>query len=240
MGVRLYFEEDYSWETQKVRFEEYLGELHDFRHTVLGLPLERGVELDFSPYELVPGYWVASPSTPPHESFFDKTLPQKILWLKAGQAFGTGRHETTRLVARLLLECKSLPDSLLDVGTGSGILALLGKSMGISRVEAVEIAAEARDCARENFRINGWKAFSLYPQLSEVHGRFPMILANLMTTTLIQLEAELRCRMARGGVLLLSGVPKNELEELLRVYSNWKLERQLSEGGWLGLALRKN
>ncbi len=239
MNVRLYFEEDYDFETQVERFKKSLGDLKEFRHTVLGLPLERGAELDFSPYELVTGYWVASPVASPDEVFFDKTASRKILWLKSGQAFGTGRHETTRLVARLLAERQELPESMLDVGTGSGILAILGKALGVRRVEAVEIAAEARDCARENFCANAWEDFTLHHQISEVQGSFPMVLANLMTTTLIQIETDLRRCTSRGGELLLSGIPRNEVEELLAVYTNWKVERKVSEGDWLGLALLK-
>src|SRR4051812_36384341 len=103
----------------------------------------------FQPFALVNGHWVVpSWCEPPPQA-------QHKIWIDPGMAFGTGTHETTQLVAEALTEIlQPSMTSALDVGTGTGILAILARQLGVRRLAATEIESEARRVARENFERN--------------------------------------------------------------------------------------
>jgi ribosomal protein L11 methyltransferase len=136
-----------------------------------------------------------------------------VLSLDPGMAFGTGGHETTRLClerleAVLLSRLSAPPASVLDLGTGSGILAMAAARLGAGRVRAVDIDPEAVEVARENIAINGLTErieCSTTP-LETLDGPFDVILANILAEELVRLAPQLTARLACGGVLILSGI----------------------------------
>ena len=136
-----------------------------------------------------------------------------VLSLDPGMAFGTGGHETTRLCLErlesvLLSRMFVPPASVLDLGTGSGILAMAAARLGAGRVCAVDIDPEAVEVARENLAINGLTdriECSTTP-LETLDGTFDVILANILAEELVRLAPQLTARLARGGVLILSGI----------------------------------
>jgi ribosomal protein L11 methyltransferase len=136
-----------------------------------------------------------------------------VLSLDPGMAFGTGGHETTRLcleqLETVLLSCPSTPPpSVLDLGTGSGILAMAAAHLGAGRVCAVDIDPEAVEVARENLEINGLAErieCSTTP-LETLDGPFDVILANILAEELVRMAPQLTAQLACGGVLILSGI----------------------------------
>ncbi|MDR3580247.1 MAG: 50S ribosomal protein L11 methyltransferase [Oryzomonas sp.] len=136
-----------------------------------------------------------------------------VLSLDPGMAFGTGGHETTRLCLErletvLLNRPSTPPASVLDLGTGSGILAMAAARLGAGRVCAVDIDPEAVEVARENLAINGLTErieCSATP-LETLSGPFDVILANILAEELVRLAPQLTSRLAGGGVLILSGI----------------------------------
>ncbi|HEX5033972.1 MAG TPA: 50S ribosomal protein L11 methyltransferase [bacterium] len=168
------------------------------------------------------------------------TLAGENFSLLSGPAFGSGAHSTTRLCAELMRRCWKQGFSVLDVGTGTGILALLADRLGADTIVGVEISPEARENARANFELNQAGAIELKDDLREVEGRFDLILANLLTPTLLHLGGEMLRRLKPDGAWIVSGVTLAEQGELLKRFAEQvRLEEEQSEGEWLGMKLRK-
>jgi ribosomal protein L11 methyltransferase len=174
------------------------------------------------------------------------TQSDLILHLDPGMAFGTGIHETTRLCAMALQEeLKSKkPTSLLDVGTGTGILAILGLKLGIPRAVATDIDPLALDAANENAEKNG-----VAPQLtlrntrpSATGERHPLVIANILAQPLIDMARDLADAVATGGLLFLSGILKTQEESVKDAYvrAGFQFRKTTSLGEWIRIDLTKN
>src|SRR5881296_483016 len=128
------------------------------------------------------------------------------LVLDPGMAFGTGLHPTTQqaleAVSTLALEAKSL----LDVGTGSGILAIAAAKRGASPVVAVDTDPIAVEAARENAVRNGVAIPVAAGSAADVPGRFDVVVANIVSPVLQQIASHLAARLASGGTLLVAGI----------------------------------
>lgn len=178
----------------------------------------------YEPFPLVGRFEVAPPADLRPKSA-DRANAFDIL-IRPGPAFGTGRHETTRLVARALVLHQGRARSLLDVGTGSGILAVLAKKIGIADVTAVEIAPEAFQNANENFRLNACEDIALVDHISRVRGGFDLILGNLLAPTILHLKPAMDERLKPGGLLIVSGITVLEADDLESAFRDYRrLER---------------
>ncbi len=142
-----------------------------------------------------------------------------VLRIDPGMAFGTGGHETTRLCLELLEEIMAAPSSpaVLDLGTGSGILAMAAARLGAGRVLAVDIDPQAVEVARENLAMNGMAKLveCATTPLESIGESFDLILANILAEELVRLAPSLIRRLAPGGALVLSGILA-EREQLVR------------------------
>ncbi len=140
--------------------------------------------------------------------------------LDPGMAFGTGTHGTTLLCLEMiaeLLEQPQPPRSLLDVGTGSGILALGAAALGCETVLANDIDPDACRVAQENVAINGYEGqieITSKP-LEELSGQFDLVVANILAEENVRLKHELLKHLQPGGWLVLSGILR-EKEQLVR------------------------
>jgi ribosomal protein L11 methyltransferase len=134
-----------------------------------------------------------------------------VLTLDPGRAFGTGTHATTALcleaIARLA-DTPELPRRVLDVGAGSGILAMAAAALGASEVVACEIDPEASQVAAENIAANGLQALVAVTTtpIEELPGSFDLILANILAGENIRLAPHFLAHLAPGGHLALSGI----------------------------------
>ncbi len=156
-----------------------------------------------------------------------------------GQGFGTGTHETTRLAAAFLeqeLGRTLNPATLLDVGTGSGILAILAIKRGAERVLALDIDADALVNARENCSHNlvSEQIVLADTQVTQIAEKYPLIVANIIAPVLRQLAPEFSRLLTPGGRLILSGILVEQLSELTDVYAELGLVIQESKvsGEW--------
>ena len=192
----------------------------------------------FAPHQPVPGLWVA----PPWESDFSAQQP--VLFIDPGQAFGTGQHESTRLCLQWLVRRATkgpLPGPVLDLGSGSGILALVALLLGAPGALALDIDAIARQATWDNARLNKLEdrlEVSGQP-LDQLPGRFPVILANLTTKDLVELAAPLAARLEPGGTLVMSGILLDQADQVraaLEARGLHFLER-LSLGEWAALVM---
>lgn len=129
-----------------------------------------------------------------------------VLEIEVGQAFGTGHHETTTGCLAALQELDLAGRSVLDVGTGSGVLAIAAARLGAGRVVGVDTDPLAVAAAAENATRNNVDLELAPGSVDAVDGRFDVVVANLDTTTLSALAVALVARMARPGTLVASGV----------------------------------
>ena len=193
---------------------------------------------------IVPPWTAPAPgATPEH---------QRILWLDPGRAFGTGLHASTALVAEIL-EDRAIDlngTSVLDVGTGSGILALVALMLGARRAVGIDVDADALEVARANAERNGVaERLAISPTaLSELPGTFPWVLANIELRVLCELGAALGRHVGEGGRLVLSGLLEPQRAEVLACFlgrSDLGLEledsrqRTAEQDSWLALVLRR-
>lgn len=168
---------------------------------------------------------------------------KRRLWFEPDQAFGVGSHATTRLAARATeaLCSAQRPARVLDVGTGTGVLALVAASSGAKRVLGIDVDPTAVRAARKNARLNRLTercSFSSRP-LAKVRSRFELVVANIEVWVLLELATEL-CRVtAPGGRLVLSGLLAERGAEVLAGYAQHGFSEQsrAEEDGWLSLVL---
>jgi ribosomal protein L11 methyltransferase len=145
-----------------------------------------------------------------------------VIELDPGMAFGTGTHASTRLCLQAVEElADKLSDkshcSLLDVGTGSGILAIAAVLLGIPKVVGIDIDYQAVECAKKNAETNNVSDKLIFTNvpLYKTNGAFSMIVANILPQTLIDLKADLLSHLAPSGYLILSGILKEKAREVI-------------------------
>ena len=141
---------------------------------------------------------------------------RKEIVIDPGMAFGSGQHETTRLCLTLLEKYVTDGTSLLDVGTGSGILGIAGLLLGAKTATGVDIDALSVKIAGENAALNGVeKDFELIhgDLAARVRGRFSVITANIVADIIIRLLPDTERLLEDGGVIIVSGIIKSALTE---------------------------
>lgn len=166
------------------------------------------------------------------------------LKLLDGAAFGTGLHPTTALCLEALEEIVRIarPDAVLDVGTGSGVLALAALMMGVPRALAIDIDNEALRVASENARINAiddrLQLICGGPEV--VTGMWPLVLANVLPGALIEMAPALVRRIGLRGQLVLSGIPSSADRDVDQAYQRLGMRRvrATSRRGWIALVLQ--
>jgi ribosomal protein L11 methyltransferase len=190
--------------------------------------------------QIVGGLYVVQAENPP-------PIPHELkpLYIISGRGFGTGSHPTTKLIMQLIVENSPAGKVVLDVGSGSGILAVTASLMGAAKVIAVEIDADSIENAVENAELNSCAASIDFRHGSidlVNEGPFEIVYANIIAPVISQLLAEgLADLVSSGGVLLASGIMQEEKEKMLRNFQQADLEVEdiRSEGNWLAMRCRK-
>ena len=170
-----------------------------------------------------------------------------VILIDPGRAFGTGHHETTRLCLEWLEERVSVrPDvgacSLLDVGTGSGILAMAAALLGFANVLGIDNDPEAIEVADENVRLNGLEG-KVQLRLDTVSGRdrFEVVVANIQANPLIGMAGRLAKILEPSGHLVLSGILVEQKEQVKTAYAAEGLQQidERTAGEWCLLAFER-
>jgi ribosomal protein L11 methyltransferase len=166
------------------------------------------------------------------------------LIINPGQAFGTGHHPTTYgALATIEKLCATRRFArALDVGTGSGVLAISMRLMGVDAVRAIDIDALALENARANAALNsldGKIRFASTP-LARLRRRFDLIVANILSSTLIGMTSALTRLLARGGRLVLGGIFNREAAAVLDSYApRLRCVGVRRDRGWTTLVLAR-
>lgn len=142
------------------------------------------------------------------------------LILDPGMAFGTGSHPTTRLCLEWLERTVSPSCSVLDYGCGSGILAIAAARLGAGRVAGVDIDPQAVESARANAERN--EVSALFADSAEpVAGEYDLVVANILSNPLRVLAPAICAHVRSGGCLALSGILREQAEEIIAIYAHW-------------------
>lgn len=163
------------------------------------------------------------------------------LHLADARVFGTGLHPTTALCLGILeeLATQDPPASLLDVGTGSGVLAIAAALLGVPRVTVIDIDVEALAAAAANARSNGVadRLELLHGGIEVAAGIWPLVVANILAAPLIEMAPVLAQRVGHHGRLVLSGIAESVEAEVLRAYRHLGMRHVRSDarGGWVAV-----
>ncbi len=170
-----------------------------------------------------------------------------LLRLNPGMAFGTGLHPSTQLCLTLLEDYLQAGDRILDLGTGSGILAIAGLKLGAAAAVATDTDAQALQVAAENAAHNALQAqlgtqLKLHCTSDPPAGRFDVIVVNILPDVICRflLEKALLTRAAAGAVLILSGIIAERAHEVeAALYQQGcSVEEKRSQEDWIALAGR--
>lgn len=170
-----------------------------------------------------------------------------VIRIDPGMAFGTGGHETTRLCLELVEQVMEERDrasapSLLDLGTGSGILAMAASLLGAGRILALDIDPDAVIVARENLALNQLidRVECGTTPLESLTERFDIILANILAEELVRLAPHLTDCLNPGGSLILSGILAEKEQLVRRGFDSQPLKysRTVCDGEWVAMLYR--
>lgn len=164
------------------------------------------------------------------------------LILEPGMAFGTGTHETTRLCLELLSKYTTEQSEILDVGTGSGILAVAGVLLGAKRALGVDIDELSVKTAKENAKLNGVadKTEFIAGNLTDkVGGRFNLVTANIVADVIMMLNEDILKFLSKDGIYIMSGIiDTRENDVLENLEGKFEVLEILRERGWTAIAAK--
>lgn len=179
------------------------------------------------PWDLPP----AGEGTPP------ETL---VVVIEPSMGFGTGHHQSTRLCLRLLQVTEVARRRVVDVGTGSGVLAIAARRLGARDVVAFDVDPDAVASARANVALNGLDGIEVVDGDVAVVGMAPaeVVLANLTMYLLRQRRAAVAGLVAPGGALIASGFTVDQVGLVLEALPGFWVEHRIEEDDWVGVVLR--
>ncbi len=190
----------------------------------------------YHPFLVAPGIWICPSWLPPPD-------PAAItLMLDPGMAFGTGEHPTTALCLTWLTEQDLSDATLIDYGTGSGILAMAALKLGAARTTGVDIDAKAVEIARENLARNGLgeRFTACTPDELPANASADVVLANILANPLRELAPQLTRLLKPGGQLVLSGMLAEQADDVAAAYAGAvDFHTRRERNGWILLAGRR-
>jgi ribosomal protein L11 methyltransferase len=176
---------------------------------------------------------------PPWSAPYGSRIP---IIIDPGMAFGTGHHETTRscLVLMEHFICRVERERFLDLGTGTGLLAVAAHKLGFRHIDAIDNDPQAIEAAARNIALNQIPDISLrLSDSSAIAGNYNMIVANLVSEVLVTIAKDIADHVKENGIAILSGILKGqeaEVEAAFRVCGLLELERVMA-GTWISLAV---
>ena len=178
---------------------------------------------------------------------YDPKPHEIIVRMDPGMAFGTGTHETTRLVVGLL-EKYTTPDCrMLDVGTGSGILAICAAKLGAGECKAYDIDPVAVRVAKENVKDNGCDNITcdtsdLLHGVDLSGGQYDLVCANIVADIIIRMCPDISKFMKDDAILIASGIITERADEVVEavVANGLRIKERLTDNGWCALVIEKD
>lgn len=195
-------------------------------------------EADFQPV-YVEQY--ASILAPFHDA---SNAPGMIVNIQPKMSFGTGHHQTTWMMTKALFELEAVPPNVLDMGTGTGVLAIVAEKLGANRILAVDIEEWSAENATENAQLNGCtKIKSVWGDVDKIPSEpFGLILANINKNVLKAQMPVYSRNLEKNGILLLSGFFESDIKEMEAFCQEHQLEpvKRFQKDEWAAIQLRKS
>lgn len=182
--------------------------------------------------------WVVAPERPGPA---DARLIE--IAIDPGRTFGSGSHASTRLaltlLSRYVAHTRSAPTSVLDVGTGSGVLAIAAAKLGADTAVGIDIDQQSPAVGAANAQLNGVgnRLAILNVPLGSIDGRFDLVIANILAPVLVELAPELVEKMAPNGRLVLAGFLAEQEDLVLQAFPGLCVVDRSEELGWSAVAL---
>ena len=190
---------------------------------------------------------------PSWEEVKEEDKDKMILHIDPGTAFGTGMHETTQLVIRQLKKFVTKDTQMLDVGTGSGILAIAALKLGAGSAFGTDLDENAITAARENAEVNGISEadFGLVQgniiddeeiQKAAGLGCYDIVVANILAPVIIMLQGEAAQHLKPGGIFITSGIINTKEEDVKDAFaanSDWEILEITHQNDWVSVTAKK-
>lgn len=194
-------------------------------------------ESDFQPVEVEDYLTIVAP-------FHDRSsVKGMIIEILPKMSFGTGHHQTTWMMSKALFELKSIPAEVLDMGTGTGVLAFVAERLGAKHVVAVDIEDWSVENTLENAERNDCKTIeAICGDVDVLKGRtFGLILANINKNILKAHMSSYAEMLEKNGTLLLSGFFDTDVDELVTFAEHFGLKKRriLNKDNWAAIELNK-
>lgn len=167
----------------------------------------------------------------------------EVVYIDSNMAFGTGEHETTAMCVKLIEKYIKPSDTVIDVGTGSGILGLAAAKLGAKSVIMTDIDPVAVEAANRNAKLNkvdGVCKATLTNLLDGIVGAGDIVVANITAEVLAFLVKDIRSYVKEGGVVILSGILNDRLEKVVNAYeeAGLKTKETLTDGEWSAVVFK--
>lgn len=176
---------------------------------------------------------------------YEAAKGELIVRMDPGMAFGTGTHETTRLVIGLLEKYTTPGVRMLDVGTGSGILAICASKLGAGECKAYDIDPMSVRVARENIKDSGLDNITcdqsdLLRSVDLEGGKYGLVCANIVADIIIRMTPDVHRYIAEDGVLLASGIIMERSQDVVSCFEahGFEIVERAEENGWCALAVK--
>jgi ribosomal protein L11 methyltransferase len=172
-----------------------------------------------------------------------RDLTPLTIVIMPSMGFGTGHHVTTRLCLAALQTIDMTDRAVLDVGTGSGVLAIAADRLGARQVVGIDDDPDAIQSARENLVLNPDVRHVTFETIDLAARALPnadVVTANLTGALLVRSAAALLAAVLAGGTLILSGIQSHERDEVRRAFGDAEVWWERDEDGWVGLAVKKS
>lgn len=194
-------------------------------------------ESDFHPVEVKDYLTIVAPF---HSKEDKKGM---IIEIQPQMSFGTGHHQTTWLMANALFELESMPSNILDMGSGTGVLAIIAEKLGAKEILAIDIEDWSVENAIENAERNQCKNIDVKCGNVDllINQKFGLIIANINKNVLTSHMEQYALSLEKEGILLLSGFFESDVADLVNFASQFGLEKieVYSKETWAGIKLIK-
>ena len=183
------------------------------------------------------GRFIVAPpwDLPPHD------VDATVIVIEPSMGFGTGHHATTRMCLRLLSAIDVSDETVLDLGTGSGVLSMAAALMGARSVVGIDVDQDAINSAETSARLNTLPdtvAFQVTDFRHDPPKPADIVLANLTGGMLISGATAIGALVRPGGQLILSGFDHTEVDRVVAVFASFTERQRLSEDNWIALHLQ--
>ncbi len=178
---------------------------------------------------------------PPWDVTFQGSSSRPII-IQPSMGFGTGHHATTRLCLLALQQLDLTGLNVIDVGTGSGVLAIAASRLGAASVVGIDDDADAIAAAQGNLALNADAGMSVDFHVGDARAersqQFDVVVANLTGGLIISTAFRLQALAKTDGVLVLSGLMESEEQDVLRAFDRFELDSRTKEDEWVCAILR--